>query len=57
MAIYQLKSVTGKDHVQTVYCRKDNPIEVILRLDDKEYDYTAAKENPLEELSERLDPN
>lgn len=44
MAIYSLESVTGKDHIQTVYCRKDNPIQVILKLDDKEYDYTAAKE-------------
>jgi len=44
MAIYSLESVTGLDHVQTVYKGKDNPIEVILKLDEKEYDFSAFKE-------------
>lgn len=43
MSVYSLETIKGKDHVQTVYTRKDNPIEVILKKDDQEYDYSAAK--------------
>ena len=43
MAVYSVVSVVGQDHMQTVYRGKDNPIEVILKLDDADYDYTAAK--------------
>lgn len=43
MALYSVESVKGKEHVQTVYCRKDNPIQVVLKIDGTEYDYTAAK--------------
>ena len=44
MAVYSVESVQGQEHVQTVYKGKDNPIEVILKLDGVDYDYTAAKE-------------
>lgn len=43
MSVYSLETVKGKEHVQTVYTRKDNPIEVILKKDDLEYDYSDAK--------------
>lgn len=43
MAIFSVESVKGRDHIQTVYKGKDNPIDVILRLDDVEYDYSGAK--------------
>lgn len=44
MAVYSVVSLKGPEHVQTVYRGKDNPIEVILKLDDQEYDFTEAKE-------------
>lgn len=44
MATYSIESVKGLDHVQTVYKGKDNPIEVILKLDGEEYDFTEARE-------------
>ena len=43
MAVYSVESVKGLDHVQVVYTGKDNPIEVIFKLDDVEYDYSGAK--------------
>ena len=44
MAVYSVESVQGQEHVQTVYRGKDNPIEVVLKLDGADYDYTTAKE-------------
>lgn len=43
MSVFSAQSVTGTDHVQTAYKGKDNPIEVVLKCDDKEYDYSKAK--------------
>jgi hypothetical protein len=43
MAVYSIESVQGLDHVQTVYKGKDNPIEIILKLDNEEYDYSSCK--------------
>jgi hypothetical protein len=43
MAVYSVESVKGQDHVQTVYRGKDNPIEVVLKLDGADFDYSAAK--------------
>ncbi len=43
MPVFSIESMKGKDHVQTVYTGKDNPIEVILKKDDAEYDYSDAK--------------
>lgn len=43
MAIYTIEADRGREHMPVVYKAKDNPIEVVLKCDDKEYDYTAAK--------------
>lgn len=45
MATLSIKSFgdTQGVHVQTAYVGKDNPIEMILYSDDKEYDYSTAK--------------
>ena len=43
MGIFSLESVKGLDFIQTAYVGKDNPIEVILKEDEVEYDYTTAK--------------
>ena len=61
MSVYSLETIKGKEHVQTVYTRKDNPIEVILKKDDQEYDYSAAKEIRVKigsvEFDSNSDPN
>lgn len=43
MAVFSIESVKGPEHVQTVFVGKDNPIEIVLREDGKEYDYSLAK--------------
>lgn len=43
MAQYSVESVLGREHVQTVYRGKDNPIEVLLKKDDADYNFGAAR--------------
>ena len=42
MGVFSVESVKGLNHVQTAYKGKDNPIEVVLKEDDKEYDFSGA---------------
>lgn len=42
MGIYSIEPLKGLDHIQTAYVKKDNPIEVILKEDCKEYDFSTA---------------
>ena len=42
MGVFSLEPLKGLDHIQTAYVQKDNPIEVVLKEDGKEYDFSAA---------------
>ena len=42
MGVFSLKPLKGLDHIQTAYVQKDNPIEVVLKEDGKEYDFSTA---------------
>ena len=42
MGVYSIESVKGEGHVQTAYKGKDNPIEVVLREDCREFDFSTA---------------
>lgn len=41
MGVFSLEPLKGLDHIQTAYVQKDNPIEVVLKEDGKEYDFSA----------------
>ena len=42
MGVFSLEPLKGLDHIQTAYVQKDNPIEVVLKEDGKEYDFSTA---------------
>ena len=42
MGVFSLEPLKGLDHIQTAYVQKDNPIEVVLKEDGNEYDFSTA---------------
>ena len=42
MGVFSIEPQKGLDHIQTAYVQKDNPIEVVLKEDNKEYDFSTA---------------
>lgn len=42
MGVLSVSSVKGDSHVQTAFVGKDNPIEILLKDDGVEYDYSGA---------------
>lgn len=42
MGVFSVESLKGLNHIQVAYRGKDNPIEVLLKEDEKEYDFSGA---------------